>query len=149
MRPRRRIILPLVAALFVLSCLAGGAFALYKALVAVNFGQFVKQTASDFDDMFELRSDLLEKFQAEDISIQILNNHVLVVTLTNTPYSDNPLDKQRSIALAIARVSAASFQSQERIDIYRITFVRQRGILGFTAFGSVDFDFASSEVREQ
>jgi len=147
MHINRRLALPLIAAVIIFICLGAGAVALYRALIAANFGQTVKDTAAQFDQMFALRTSIQEEFEAEDVGIQVLNGNVLVITLTNTPYMDSPTAHQRETALEIARFAHDSFEGASQIETYQVSFVKQRTILGFTAFGRLNFQFTESDLE--
>ncbi|MFN8010009.1 MAG: hypothetical protein U0P81_01260 [Holophagaceae bacterium] len=106
-----------------------------------------RQLRESFSSMMVLKQGVIEKYRAEDSSIQIFNGKSLIVSIINSPFNDLDESTQKEKAKEIAIWVKGQYKESGSLDSIVITFVRHKSyLLVFNANQARSYRFKMTEL---
>jgi hypothetical protein len=144
----RKTILTIVSILGLLSCLGVIlAWGIYSILNTPTIKAGLDKAGSEFRAMVELQQKVAQTYQSGSVSVQIMNNKALNVSLVNSKFNKMSEAQQAEHAHEIALFVQDNYTGKAKIERVTITFVKNNQVGPISTNWSASYPFDVSELK--
>jgi hypothetical protein len=144
----KKTIITLGFILAMIICISGSvAWGTYQVLNIPSVKKGLQTAGGEFNAMFQLRKQILETYQCQDVGVQLMNGDTLNISLINSEFNSLSSSGQSASAYEIASFIKDKYTGKAEITRIVITFVENNRIGPLNTNWSSSYSFTMSDLE--